>query len=81
MSDTGNCCWRTDKPAIYDPASTLVDDEEVAVFMANAFATGDAGFIAPALGVIACAKGVIRIAETSVCHASSSTACSVKKVT
>lgn len=47
----------------YDPADALVDDDEVAVFMADALETGDAAYIAKALGVIARAKGMVQIAE------------------
>lgn len=47
----------------YDPADALVDDDEVAVFMADALETGDAAYIAKALGVIARAKGMGQIAE------------------
>ena len=47
----------------YDPADALVDDDEVAVFMADALETGDAAYIAKALGVIARAKGMGHIAE------------------
>lgn len=47
----------------YDPADALVDDDEVAVFMADALETGDAAYIAKALGVIARAKGMSQIAE------------------
>ena len=43
----------------YDPANALVDDEEIAVFMADALETGDSAYIAKALGVIARAKGKI----------------------
>ena len=43
----------------YDPATALVDDEEIAVFMADALETGDAAYIAKALGVVARAKGKI----------------------
>lgn len=32
----------------YDPATALVDDEEIAVFMADALETGDAAYIAKA---------------------------------
>jgi probable addiction module antidote protein len=46
----------------YDPATALVDDEEIAVFMANALETGDAAYIAKALGVVARAKGMTYIA-------------------
>jgi probable addiction module antidote protein len=46
----------------YDPAAALVSDEEIAFFMADAFETGDAAFIAKALGVVARAKGMAQIA-------------------
>jgi probable addiction module antidote protein len=46
----------------FDPAAALVNDEEIAFFMADAFETGDAAFIAKALGVVARAKGMAQIA-------------------
>ncbi len=46
----------------YDPAAALVSDEAIAVFMADAFETGDASYIAKTLGVIARAKGMAQIA-------------------
>ncbi|HAU5432591.1 putative addiction module antidote protein [Cronobacter malonaticus] len=46
----------------YDPAAALIDDEEIAFFMADALETGDAGHIAKALGVVARAKGMAHIA-------------------
>jgi probable addiction module antidote protein len=46
----------------YDPAAALVDDVSIAVFMADALETGDAAFIAKALGVVARAKGMTQIA-------------------
>ncbi|MCJ8507679.1 putative addiction module antidote protein [Rhizobium lemnae] len=53
----------TEKLTDYDPAVALVDDDEIAVFMADAFETGDAAFIAKALGVVARAKGMTEIAR------------------
>ena len=47
----------------YDPANALVDDEEIAVFMADALETGDSAYIAKALGVIARAKGMSTILQ------------------
>src|SRR5690606_30617401 len=41
----------------------LVDDEDIAFFMADAFETGDAAYIAKALGVVARAKGMTEIAK------------------
>ena len=46
----------------YDPAKALVDDEEIAFFMSDAFETGDLAYIAKALGVVARAKGMTQIA-------------------
>ncbi|QDH18106.1 addiction module antidote protein [Swingsia samuiensis] len=53
----------TEKLTNYDPASALVDDEEIAAFMADAFETADAAYIAKALGVVARAKGMSEIAR------------------
>ena len=52
-----------EKLSIYDPAIALVDNEEIAVFMADAFETGDAGYIAKALGIVARARGMSQIAS------------------
>lgn len=46
----------------YDPAEDLGSDEAIAIFMAEAFQTSDAGYIAHALGVVARAKGMAQIA-------------------
>lgn len=47
----------------YDPAEDLNSDKAVATFMAEAFETEDAGYIAHALGVVARAKGMSQIAS------------------
>ena len=46
----------------YDPAEDLGSDEAIATFMAEAFQTNDAAYIAHALGVVARAKGMAQIA-------------------
>ena len=51
------------KLTTYDPAAALVDDEEIAFFMSDALATGDAAYIAKCLGVVARAKGMAEIAN------------------
>ena len=51
-----------EKLTAYDPAAALVNDEEIAFFMADAFETGNAVSIAKALGVVARAKGMTQIA-------------------
>lgn len=52
-----------EKLTTYDPAKALINDEEIAFFMTDAFETGDANYIAKALGVVARAKGMKQIAE------------------
>ena len=47
----------------YDPAEALTTPEAIEVFMAEAFETGDAGYIAHAFGVVTRAKGMTAIAE------------------
>ena len=47
----------------FDPAEGLTSDEAIAAFMAEAFASEDAGYIAHALGVVARAKGMTQIAN------------------
>jgi len=46
----------------YDPAEDIGSDEAIATFMAEAFQTNDAAYIAHALGVVARAKGMAQIA-------------------
>ena len=47
----------------YDPADALKSDEAVEIFLADAFETGDSHYIAKAIGVIARAKGMAKIAR------------------
>jgi len=47
----------------FDPAEDLTSDVAIATFMAEAFETNDAGYIAHALGVVARAKGMAQIAS------------------
>jgi len=47
----------------YDPAAVLDSAEAIEVFMADAFETGNSGYIAEALGVVARAKGMSQIAN------------------
>jgi probable addiction module antidote protein len=51
-----------EKLTTYDPAEDLTSDAAVATFMAEAFETEDASYIAHALGVVARAKGMTQIA-------------------
>jgi probable addiction module antidote protein len=52
-----------EKLTVYDPAEDLTSDEAIATFMAEAFGSEDAGYIAHALGVVARAKGMSQIAS------------------
>jgi probable addiction module antidote protein len=52
-----------EKLTTYDPAEDITSDAAVAIFMAEAFETEDAGYIAHALGVVARAKGMSQIAS------------------
>lgn len=53
----------TEKLYDYDPVGALKSDEAIEVFLTDAFETGDARYIAKALGVVARAKGMTRIAR------------------
>ncbi|MHB1268246.1 MAG: addiction module antidote protein [Acidithiobacillus ferriphilus] len=52
----------TEKLTTFDPAEGLTSDVAIATFMADAFESGDAGYIAHTLGVVARAKGMAQIA-------------------
>jgi probable addiction module antidote protein len=47
----------------FDPTRYLDSDEAIDGFLEEAFETGDAAFIAQALGVVAKARGMTRIAK------------------
>lgn len=47
----------------YDPAGALDNPEAIALFMADAFETGDSTYIAKALGVVARVKGMTEMAR------------------
>ena len=53
----------TEKFTKYDPAAVLETDDDIAIFMADALETGDSGYIAKTLGIVARAKGMAKIAE------------------
>ena len=54
-----------DKIHVFDLADMLRTDEAVEVFLNDAFDTGDTSHIASALGVVARAKGMTRIAKAT----------------
>lgn len=47
----------------FDPAESLVNEECIEIFTNSAFETGDVAYIAKALGVVARAKKMHKIAE------------------
>ncbi len=47
----------------YDPAVALESEEGIAVFLADALETGDAAYIAKAMGVVARARGMTDISR------------------
>ncbi len=49
----------------YDPASALDSQEAIEAFMIDAFETGDVSYIANAIGVVARAKGMTKLARES----------------
>jgi probable addiction module antidote protein len=53
------------KPKPFDPAAYLDSDESRAVYLTEAFETGDVAFIADAFGVIARAEGMSGVAKDS----------------
>ena len=53
------------KTRLFDAARYLDTDEAVALFIAEALADGDAGFIADAFGIAARAKGMTQIAKSA----------------
>ena len=53
----------TEKLTAFDPADLLKSYEAIETFLTDALETGDAGHIASALGVVARAKGMTKIAR------------------
>ena len=51
------------KATKFDPAEALGSDAAIAAFMADAFTSEDAGYIAHALGIVARARGMSQIAK------------------
>lgn len=49
----------------FDPADYLDDDAALAGYLSDALETGDAAFVADALGVVARARGMTRVAEAA----------------
>jgi probable addiction module antidote protein len=51
------------KTKVFDPAEHLTTDIAVATYLSEAMETGDPAFIADALGVVARARGMTRVAR------------------
>jgi len=49
----------------FDPAEYLDDEESLAAYLSEALATGDPAFIGDALGIVARARGMSKIARAS----------------
>ena len=47
----------------YDPADALESEETIEVFLNDALESGDVGYIAHAIGIVARARGMSRVAE------------------
>ncbi|MBA1245437.1 addiction module antidote protein [Pseudomonas japonica] len=47
----------------YDPSAGLKGPEAIAIFLSDAFETGDAEYIAKALGIVARARGMKELAQ------------------
>ncbi len=60
-----------EKLTTYDPAEDLTSGDAMATFMAEAFESNDAGYIAHALGVVARARGMTQIAGQTKTNCSS----------
>jgi probable addiction module antidote protein len=56
---------KADKLTNYDPAEDLNSDKAIEVFISEAFKTGDAAYIAHALGVVARARGMADVASST----------------
>ncbi len=54
-----------EKLNVFDMSQRLTSEEDIAVYLASAFETRDAGYIAHALGVVARSKGMKQVAEES----------------
>lgn len=53
----------TEKLIPYDPANALTSAEAIDEFVADAFESGNAGYIAYALGIVSRAKGMTEVAN------------------
>lgn len=71
----------SDKIYDYDPAAALENDEAIALFLADALETGDATYVAKAMGIVARAKGMTELARETSLSVSSSIVRSASKAT
>jgi len=55
------------KTTVWDPVNYLQSEEEITVFLSEAFSTNDTRLIIAAIGDVARARGMSKIAEDSQC--------------
>ena len=53
----------TEKLATFDRAELLPDNEAIAIYMDGVFESGDASYMAHALGIVARARGMTQLAR------------------
>ena len=58
---------KTVKTTVWDPAEYLITDEEITAYLDDVFTTNDSSLIAAAIGDVARARGMSRIAEDVDC--------------
>jgi len=56
---------KTERLTLFDAAALLKNDDMIAVFIDEAFKTGDAAYIAHAIGTAARAKSMMQVARDS----------------
>jgi len=55
------------KTTVWDPAEYLNDDEDIIAYLTDVFSTNDTNLIVAAIGDVARARGMTRIAEDAEC--------------
>ncbi|MDR1828112.1 MAG: putative addiction module antidote protein [Methylobacteriaceae bacterium] len=55
------------KTTVWDPAAYLETEEDIAAYLEDVFSTNDAGLIVAAIGDVARARGMSRVAEEAEC--------------
>ncbi|MCL2164465.1 MAG: putative addiction module antidote protein [Oscillospiraceae bacterium] len=58
---------KTVKTTIWDPAEYLETEEDITAYLSDVFSTNDASLIVAAIGDVARARGMARVAEDTEC--------------